>query len=101
MGAYCGYRKLRAVERVRAAPALTVPSTSVYSRWDGVVDWRTCLQQEGPTSENVAVHASHLGMGVDPAVLWIVADRLAQPRGAWRPFTPPTRFGLRALFPAG
>ena len=100
MGAYSGYRKLRAVERVRPAPALTVPSTSVYSRWDGVVDWRTCLQQEGPTSENVAVHASHLGMGIDPAVLWIVADRLAQPRDDWRPFSPPTRFGLGALFPA-
>ncbi|WP_198597782.1 esterase/lipase family protein [Blastococcus atacamensis] len=101
VGMYQEYRKLRAVERVRPAPALRVPSTSVYSRWDGVVDWRTCLQEEGPVSENVAVHASHLGMGLDPAVLWIVADRLAQPRGAWRPFQRPTRFGLRALFPTG
>ncbi|RBY95424.1 alpha/beta hydrolase [Blastococcus sp. TF02-8] len=97
---YQEYRKLRAVESVRPAPPLPVPSTSVYSRWDGVVDWRTCLQEEGPRSENIAVHASHLGMGLDPAVLWIVADRLAQPRGAWRPFQRPTRFGLRALFPA-
>jgi len=59
------------------------------------------LQEEGPISENVAVHASHLGMGLDPAVLWIIADRLAQPRDRWRPFQPPTRFGLRALFPTG
>jgi len=100
-GMYQEYRRLRSVERVRPARALPVPSTSVYSRWDGVVDWRTCLQEEGPISENVAVHASHLGMGLDPAVLWIVADRLAQPRDGWRPFRPPTRFGLRALFPAG
>ncbi|MGY1836954.1 esterase/lipase family protein [Blastococcus sp. SYSU DS0510] len=98
-GTYGELRRLRAVPDVRPARPLPVPSTSVYSRWDGVVDWRTCLQQEGPTSENVAVHASHLGMGVDPAVLWIVADRLAQPRGAWRPFQRPTRLGLRALFP--
>lgn len=98
-GTYREYRRLRAVADVRPAPALPVPSTSIYSRWDGVVDWRTCLQQEGPTSENVAVHAAHLGMGVDPAVLWVVADRLAQPRDGWRPFRRPERLPLRALFP--
>jgi pimeloyl-ACP methyl ester carboxylesterase len=79
--------------------ALPVPSTAVYSRWDGVVDWRACRQRPGPRSENVAVHSSHLGMGHDPAVLWVVADRLAQPRHEWRPFQRPTRFGLAALFP--
>ncbi len=78
---------------------LPVPSTAVYSRWDGVVDWRTCRQQAGPTSENVAVRSSHLGMGHDPAVLWLVADRLAQPRDGWQPFRRPTRFGLGSLFP--
>jgi pimeloyl-ACP methyl ester carboxylesterase len=81
------------------ARPLPVPSTAVYSRWDGVVDWRSCRQQPGPRSENVAVHSSHLGMGHDPAVLWVVADRLAQPRHEWRPFERPTRFGLATLFP--
>ena len=76
-----------------------MPSTAVYSRWDGVVDWRACRQKAGPTSENVAVRASHLGMGHDPAVLWVVADRLSQPRDGWQPFRRPTRFGLGALFP--
>jgi pimeloyl-ACP methyl ester carboxylesterase len=78
---------------------LPVPSTSIYSRWDGVVDWRACLQEVGPMSENVAVRASHLGMGLDPAVLWVVADRLAQPVDAWRPFRRPTRLGLGLVFP--
>jgi pimeloyl-ACP methyl ester carboxylesterase len=82
------------------ARGLPVPSTAVYSRWDGVVDWRACRQQPGPSSENVAVRSSHLGMGHDPAVLWVVADRLAQPTDAWRPFQRPTRFGLATLFPA-
>ncbi len=89
----------RPSRRALARP-LPVPSTAVYSRWDGVVDWRACRQQPGPTSENVAVHSSHLGMGHDPAVLWVVADRLAQPRHEWRPFERPTRFGLGTLFPA-
>jgi len=90
------------IHRSRASLArpLPVPSTAVYSKWDGVVDWRACRQQPGPTSENVAVHSSHLGMGHDPAVLWVVADRLALPRSGWRPFQRPTRFGLGALFPA-
>jgi len=82
------------------ARPLPVPSTAVYSRWDGVVDWRACRQRSGPRSENVAVRSSHLGMGHDPAVLWVVADRLAQPRHEWRPFERPTRFGLATLFPA-
>jgi hypothetical protein len=38
-------------------------------------------------------------MGHDPATLWVVADRLAQPRNEWTPFQRPTRFGLGALFP--
>jgi pimeloyl-ACP methyl ester carboxylesterase len=91
-------RRISTGRRSLAKP-LPVPSTAVYSRWDGVVDWRACRQQRGPTSENVAVRASHLGMGHDPAVLWVVADRLAQQGDEWRPFRRPTRFGLGALFP--
>jgi len=33
-------------------------------------------------------------MGVHPAVLYAIADRLAQPEGAWRPFA---RTGWRRL----
>ncbi len=102
---YRRYSPLHAVDSTPTpggslARPLPVPSTAVYSRWDGVVDWRACRQQPGPRSENVAVRSSHLGMGHDPAVLWVVADRLAQPWDAWRPFERPTRFGLGALFPA-
>jgi hypothetical protein len=63
-----------------------VPITSVYSKSDGVVCWRACLEQSCPVAENVAVHASHLGMPTHPDVLRIVADRLAQPEGRWRPY---------------
>ena len=37
-------------------------------------------------SENIEVHGSHCGMGVNPAVLYVVADRLATPVDAWKPF---------------
>ncbi len=97
--AYARYRHLHTVPRGRGGSpgGLPVPSTAVYSRWDGVVDWRACRQEPGPRAENVGVHASHLGMGHDPAVLWLVADRLAQTREGWAPFAPPDR--LRRLYP--
>ena len=76
-------------ERMRALAApLPVPSTSIYSRSDGVVAWRACRQTEGPQSENVEVRGSHIGLGFNPAAFWVIADRLAQPLGAWTPFRP-------------
>jgi hypothetical protein len=32
------------------------------------------------------VHSSHLGYGHNVETLWVIADRLAQPEGSWRPF---------------
>ena len=76
---------------------IPVPSTSVYSRSDGIVHWRACISPVSPTHENIEVRAGHLGIGVDAAVLWVLADRLAQPVGEWAPFEPPAR--LRLMFP--
>lgn len=66
---------------------LQVPTTSIFSRADGVVNWKTCLLRPSATAENVEVHlASHVGLGVNPAVLWAVADRLAQHEGQFSQF---------------
>lgn len=82
-------------ERVTADPELRkviagdlpVPTTSIYSRADGIVNWRTCLLRPSDTAENIEVHlASHVGLGVNPAALWAVADRLAQSEGQFRQF---------------
>ncbi len=78
-------------------PALPVPSTSIYSRLDGIVDWRACVEAADDRHENIAVWASHLGYGHDPAVLWAVADRLGQREGTWESFRPPIL--ARALYP--
>ena len=66
-----------------------VPMTSVYSRSDGIVPSRTSVLAPRPHAENVEVLGSHLGLGHNPAVLVVVADRLSQPEGAWRPFVAP------------
>jgi pimeloyl-ACP methyl ester carboxylesterase len=79
------------------AAALSVPATSIYTKLDGIVSWRSCLDEAGPLSENVAVIGSHVGLGHNPAALWVIADRLAQPEGEWGPFVPPR--AARRLFP--
>lgn len=76
----------------RRESPLPVPSTSIYTRTDGVVHWRTCLETKGLTAENVEVFGSHSGLGFNPAVALVVADRLAQTEGTWRKFRPPVMF---------
>ena len=77
--------------------SLRVPATSIYTRSDGVVHWSLCKYELRPRRENIEVRGSHLGLGHNPAVLWVLADRLASAEGAWTPFRPPAR--LRPLFP--
>lgn len=63
-----------------------VPTTSIYSRSDGMVAWECSLERESDRSENIEIHASHLGMGMNPTALYAIADRLAQTEGEWRRF---------------
>ena len=48
-------------EEERNLPPLPVPATSIYSRLDGIVDWRTCIDTIDERHENIQVYASHLG----------------------------------------
>jgi pimeloyl-ACP methyl ester carboxylesterase len=75
-----------------------VPMTAVFSRSDGVVHWQTCIQNDGhECCENVEVFGSHTGLAVNAIVLYLIADRLAQPEGGWRAFAPPP--AVRWLYP--
>jgi pimeloyl-ACP methyl ester carboxylesterase len=62
-----------------------VPSTAIYSRGDGVVDWRLCVENTSARSESVEVFGSHTGMSMNPLVFWLLADRLRQDPADWRP----------------
>jgi pimeloyl-ACP methyl ester carboxylesterase len=63
-----------------------VPTTSIFSRTDGICAWQACLNEDGPQVENIEVYGSHCGLGHHPAVVYAIADRLAQPEGAWKKF---------------
>ncbi|BCO36461.1 hypothetical protein BMW24_023425 [Mycobacterium heckeshornense] len=61
-----------------------------------MADWWISLDETAPTSgnpraENVAVRGTHTGLMINPAVLPVILDRLAQPEDNWRPFTPAAR----------
>jgi pimeloyl-ACP methyl ester carboxylesterase len=80
-----GAREIRDYLRQR----VPVPATSIYSKSDGIVAWQSCLDEKSSTSENVEVHCSHTGMGWHVEALRVIADRLGQPEGAWRPYRAP------------
>lgn len=64
-------------EQGRAPLHRDVAFTSVFSRRDGIVDWRACLD---PLAKTVEVRTSHVGMAFDPVVLDIVGTTLASNR---------------------
>ncbi len=75
--------------RVGTSTPHGLPTTSVYSRSDAIVPWRVSVLDPGPKRENIEVRGSHIGLGHNPPVLVVVADRLAQPEGTWKPFVAP------------
>ncbi len=101
------YEALSALHSVRAQQLatdesrspLTVPTTNIFSRTDGVVPWRSCIDTHGDQCENIEVPGSHSGLGHNPIALAVIADRLAQPEGEWKPYVP--QGCLRALVRVG
>jgi pimeloyl-ACP methyl ester carboxylesterase len=72
------------IAQLRGTPP--VPTTSIYSRTDGVVAWQCSLNDESPRAENIEVHASHIGMGMNPLAMFAIADRLRQDPAKWHRF---------------
>jgi pimeloyl-ACP methyl ester carboxylesterase len=64
-----------------------VPTTAIYSKGDGIVNWETTWQRDGhEETQNIQVRGSHCGMTLNPSIWFLVAERLALPVGAWQPF---------------
>ena len=64
-------------EQSKLPLAKSVSFTSIFSRRDGVVDWRGCLD---PASKTVEVSTSHLGMAFDPVVFDVISRTLRRDR---------------------
>jgi pimeloyl-ACP methyl ester carboxylesterase len=56
----------------------SIPQVAIYTRTDGITDWRFCINDDPAT--NVEVPATHVGLVVNPLVYRVVADHLARSR---------------------
>jgi len=80
--------------QLRERKSLPLPLSCLYSLSDGVVPPQEATVEGDPARhENIRVPGSHVGLGFNAVVLWIVADRLSQPEGRWRRFEPSGALG--------
>jgi pimeloyl-ACP methyl ester carboxylesterase len=59
--------------RSRYATPLRVPVSAVYSKRDGIVAWRACIDRWSSDVDHIEVDETHLGLVLSPRVLAIVA----------------------------
>lgn len=69
----CGFVRNMSLPR-----AVKVPQFAIYSKSDGVADWRSCIEDNDDFNNEVT--CSHIGMVFSAPVYRAVADRLAQSR---------------------
>ena len=82
------------IEKIRE-PVNDVPVTAIFSKSDAIVSPDIAKLPVGKNVENIGINTSHIGMGFNPIVLYLIADRLRQPRDDWMPFE---ISGIRNLF---
>jgi len=78
--------ELMSMMREVASPLPDLRCICIYSNSDGIVSADIAQDLVSPNVENIRVTSSHLGMVVNPMVLFIIADRLSQPEDDWKPF---------------
>lgn len=72
---YTGYCGCPAVTSLEAAFPTSVPQLAVYTKSDGIVDWRVCVNDDPAT--NVAVAGTHVGLVANPGAYRAIARHLA------------------------
>jgi len=64
-----------------------VPTTAIYSKGDGIVNWQTTYQRKGHAqTQSIRVRGSHCGMTLNPSIWLLIAECLATDPDDWRPF---------------
>lgn len=78
VGCYSDHQlaEIRARIAERGRVPIETPITAIWSRNDGIVAPEACIDRDSPDVEHIEVTSTHLGMGVDPDVWIVVADRV-------------------------
>jgi triacylglycerol esterase/lipase EstA (alpha/beta hydrolase family) len=72
------------------SPPEGIPTTSIFSKEDGIGGWKACLNPKSSLAEKIQVEGSHLGAAWNLEVFSVLLDRLAQKEGQWKPFENPS-----------
>lgn len=65
-----------------------VRTSVLYSKYDGAVAEEATRIDNDKMAENIHVQSSHVGFTHNPAVYWLIADRLNQSLTDWQEFDP-------------
>ena len=75
---YTGYCRCPAVSGLEAPFPTSVPQLAVFTRTDGIVDWRVCVTDDA--AANVEVAGTHVGLVANPGAYRAIAHHLAAAR---------------------
>jgi len=77
---YTGYCECEAVTAVQNGLPKSIQQTAVFTKNDGVVDWRVCVSDDSST--NFEVKGTHVGLVFNGSVYGLIASRLRAAREA-------------------
>jgi pimeloyl-ACP methyl ester carboxylesterase len=86
-GCYTGHCTCDFLDSLKRKIPASVLQTAVYTRDDGIVDWRYCITNN--PKWDFEVSGTHIGLAFNPSVYSIIAARLAEAYS--RPTPPPRR----------
>jgi hypothetical protein len=91
-------RNKKILEELEHIP--NVPITCIYTKTDGIVPWKYCLEAETYRNDikNIEVFGSHMGMGANASVMFGVANSLIENIHGEAPNGVMTKIG-RVFFP--
>jgi pimeloyl-ACP methyl ester carboxylesterase len=76
---YSGYCTCEFLASLRDEFPASVPQQAIYTKTDGVVDWRCCINDEPET--NLEVPGTHVGLAFNPQVYRHIANFLGAAQG--------------------
>ena len=77
---YTGRCTCNFLDSLRRDVADSISETAIYTRYDGIVDWRYCMTMK--PEADVEVPGTHVGMTFNPAAYAVIAERLAAAQSA-------------------
>ena len=80
---YTGRCTCNFIDSLRRDLPPSVLETAIYTRDDGIVDWRYCRTKNEEV--DVEVHGTHIGLAFNPSVYSVIGERLAKAQLLSRP----------------